>query len=208
MIITRGMRSVALCASIGLLAACTVLPETEPVTVYQLPAPRMEPLQQQPDSSSLRINTPHAGIAVSGPRILVNPEGDEISAYKGVRWSDPAPAMLRERLTRAFSRSGVLAQVSTDDHSLHADYHLSSDLRRFQVSYMDGPPRAIIELDTRLIDPTERRMLASRTFLIEEELENTQVPAVVQAFGRATAQLEAELIPWTRERLRSAREQQ
>ncbi|SDR75264.1 cholesterol transport system auxiliary component [Halopseudomonas xinjiangensis] len=206
MIALPRLRSLGLIAGIAWLAACSVIPETEPVTVYQLPAPSVSQVEGQPAPVSLRINTPHAGIAVSGPRMLVNPEGDQISAYKGVRWSDPAPAMLREHLTRAFNLSGAMQQVSNDDHALHADYFLSSDLRRFQVSYIGGPTRAIIELDARLVDPSNRRMLANRTFLVEEVLEDTEVPAVVRAFGRATARLEAELIPWAREQLLEASE--
>lgn len=201
MIALPGLRRLGILVGIAWLSACSVIPETEPVTVYQLPAPSLSTIDGQPAPASLRINTPHAGIAVSGPRILVNPEGDQISAYKGVRWTDPAPAMLRTHLTRAFDLSAAVEQVSNDDHGLHADYLLSSDLRRFQVSYVDGPPRAIIELDTRLVDPSNRRMLANRTFVIEETLDDTAVPAVIRAFGRATARLEADLIPWTRQRL-------
>ena len=204
MIALSRLRQLGLLAGIVWLSACSVIPETEPVTVYQLPAPTVAATDVKPVPVSLRINTPRAGIAISGPRMLVNPQGDQISAYKGVRWSDPAPALLREHFTRAFDLSAAVEQVSNDDHGLHADYLLSSDLRRFQVSYVDGPPRAIIELDTRLVDPSNRRMLAHRTFVVEEVLEDTEVPAVVRAFGRAAARLEAELIPWTRQGLLNA----
>lgn len=198
------LRSFLLLTGIAWLTACSVIPETEPVKVYQLPAPTTQRIDAPPAPASLRINTPHAGIATSATRILVNPEGEQISAYKGARWSDPAPALLREHLTRAFNRSGAVEQVSSDDHSLHADYHLMSDLRQFRVTYVDGPPRVVIELDARLVDPSNRRMLASRTFVIEQTLNATEVPSVVQAFGDATGKLESELIGWTRDQLMQA----
>lgn len=204
MITLPRLRSFLLITGLTWLTACSVLPETEPVTVYQLPAPNTQRIEGPPAPASLRINTPHAGIAASASRILVNPEGEQISAYKGARWSDPATALLREHLTRAFNFSRAVEQVSNDDHSLHADYHLMSDLRQFQVTYVDGPPRAVIELDARLIDPSTRRMLASRTFTIEERLNDTDVPSVVQAFGSATDRLESELIGWTRDQLMQA----
>ncbi len=191
-------------AAIGtllLLGGCTILPETEPLKVFQFPTTTMQQAATQEIDTSLRINTPQAGFALSGPRMLVNPEGQQLSTYRGARWSDPTPAILREHLARSFVLHGGVRTISTDEHSLHADVMLGSDLRRFQVIYQGGP-RAVIELDARVIESSTRRVLAYRTFIVEEPLRDEQVPGVVEAYGIAADRLSAELVPWTLDALR------
>jgi cholesterol transport system auxiliary component len=183
------------------LGGCTILPESEPLKVFQFPATSMQPAGVEEIDASLRINTPQAGFALSGPRMLVNPEGQQLSTYRGSRWSDPTPAVLREHMARSFVLHGGVRTISTDEHSLHADVHLGTDLRRFQVIYLGGP-KAVIELDARVIESSSRRVLAYRTFLIEEPLQDEQVPGVVDAFGIAADRLSAQLVPWTLEALR------
>ncbi len=195
------MRTAALAATLSLgtlgLGACTILPETEALKVYQFPPPSTQPADNiQELDLSLRINTPQAGFALSGPRMLVNPEGHQLSTYKGARWSDPSPALMREHISRAFSLHGGVRTISTDEHTLHADVHLSNDMRRFQVNYYEGGPRAVIEMESRLIEASSRRVIANRTFLVEEPLADEQVPGVVKAFGVAADRLTEAMIPW------------
>lgn len=194
--LTHWTRPLVLGLGLLSLTACSILPEAEPVNVYQLPSARIEPLSQPALPLALRINTPSAGFAQSSPRMLVNPEGNQLSTYKASRWSDPAPALMREYLVRAFNDAGLTVDVNTDEQALHADLHLGSELRRFQVVYPDGPIRVVIDFKARLIDPASRRTLASETFLIEYPLDNPQVPAVVAGFGAAAQQLTQQLLEW------------
>lgn len=194
------LRSACLGALV-LLGGCTILPETEPLKVFQFPTTTMQQSTADELDLSLRINTPQAGFALSGPRMLVNPEGQQLSTYKGARWSDPTPVILREHLARSFVLHGGVRTISTDEHSLHADVQLGTDLRRFQVIY-EGGPRAVIELDARVIESSTRRVLAYRTFSVEEPLQDEQVPGVVDAFGKAADRLSNQLVPWALDTLR------
>lgn len=194
------LRSACLGALV-LLGGCTILPETEPLKVFQFPTTTMQQSTADELDLSLRINTPQAGFALSGPRMLVNPEGQQLSTYKGARWSDPTPVILREHLARSFVLHGGVRTISTDEHSLHADVQLGTDLRRFQVIY-EGGPRAVIELDARVIESSTRRVLAYRTFSVEEQLQDEQVPGVVDAFGKAADRLSNQLVPWALDTLR------
>lgn len=186
-----------------LLSGCTLLPESQPLSVYQLPSSAPQQSAAQPLPLALRINTPQAGFAHSSPRLLVNPQGDQLSSYKGARWSDPLPALVREHLRRAFAQSNGFDSVSSDEHGLHADIQLGSDLLAFQVVYRDQQPVAVVELEARLIEPGARRVLASRTFRAEQTLADPQVPAVVRAQAAALDQLTAELIDWSLQQLQT-----
>lgn len=125
------------------------------------------------------------------------PPGDQISAYQGVRWSDRAPLLLRDRLVDAFLDDGRLKAVSSDDSRLQADLELDGDLRAFQSEYQNGRPAARILLEARLVESGSLRILASRRFEVSQPASDTTVPAVINAFGLAGDQLAREVLEWT-----------
>lgn len=194
-------------ALLATLAGCSVLPQAEPLRVFLLPsqateAPAAPVAPVAPLERSLRITTPQASRILASERIAVIPQGNQISAYQGARWSDTAPALLRDRLIEAFQRDGRLAEVSSEDANLPADLVLYSDLRAFQSEYRDGQPHAVIRLDARLVDRQTRRTLANRRFEARQASAGTAVEQVVEAFGTAGDALSGEVLKWTLEQAR------
>ena len=185
-----------------LMSACSVLPESEPLTTYQLPAPQLATSSQPPLPHSLRIITPAASYALQTPRIMVTPEGNTLTSYQGARWTDPNPVLLREHLVQAFQQSGSFKSVSTEVHALQTDIQLYSDLRQFQTLYQGDSVSAIIELDAKLVDPGSRGVIASRHFRVSQPLTDTAVPAVVAGLSSAADTLAQQLIDWSRATLR------
>lgn len=179
-----------------LLQACTILPTAEPVDVYLLPAAVTPGAHAQAALGSLRIARPAAGVHLSGQRIVVVPEHNRVSVYKGAGWSDPAPVLVRNRLLDGFRADGRVATLSTDEKQLHADFELDSDLRAFQSEYRDGRPEAVVRLDARLVHTVTRRIVASQSFEVRAAAVDAEVPAVVKAFGAASDRLAAEVVDW------------
>ncbi len=181
---------------LGLLGACSILPEREVIAVYRLPA---SPLASQAAvvDWALRVNTPYSSQLLDSTRIAVLPPGDQISAYQGVRWSDRAPLLLRDRLIDAFRDDARIAAVSSDDSRLHADLELAADLRAFHSEYRDERPVARIQLDVRLVQSGSLRILASQRFTASQTASDTSINAVVQAFGLAADRLSGDLVNWT-----------
>lgn len=178
------------------LSACSLIPESEPLAVYQFPQPeRTQHNINQPLSLSLRVDTPQAGYAHTGPRLMVQTGNNQLLSYKGVRWSDPTPTLLREYLAQAFQRNGMLGTVTTDEHALHADVHLGSDLRRFQV--VDGnQPHILIELQAHLVSPDSRRIYISHDFVVQQPLDSTAIQDVIEGYEQASATLATQLLDW------------
>lgn len=181
-----------------LLGGCSVLPQAEPVQTYLLPqgeasahggGPRLE--------RSLSIARPQASQTLDSTRIAVIPQGSEISTYKGARWSDPAPALLRDRLLTAFQADGRFAALSSDEQHLQADFSLVGNLLAFQSEYRAGMPEVVIRLDARLVQGNTQRVVASRSFVVRQPSQAVEVPAVVSAFGQAGDQLAAQVVEWT-----------
>jgi cholesterol transport system auxiliary component len=191
----------------GLLAACSILPASETLSIYRLPASAL-PAHAGPRSDwSLRVNKPYSNPLLDSTRIAVLPPGDQISAYQGVRWNDRAPALLRDRLLAAFLDDGRIAAVSSDESRLHADLELDGDLRAFHSEYQDGRPSARILLEARLVHSASLRIVASRRFAVSQAASDSSVGAVVKAFGLAGDQLARQLLDWTLSQGQAARQQ-
>lgn len=187
---------VLLAAALLSLGACSILPEQAPSDVYRLPTASTVSKGTSPVSWSLRVVRPKSSEALDSPHIAVIPEGNVISSYKGARWSDPAPVLLRNRLTDAFYRDGRAQSISTDDSNLQADFELGGELQAFQSEYRGTAIEVVIRLDARLADDRQR-IVASRRFEVHQRVADKQVPAVVSAFGQASDTLAAQVLQWT-----------
>lgn len=196
---SRTCRLLVLAMALSLGSACSILPKAEPADVYRLPgAQSSQPAAMSTAASwSLRINKPLASDALNSPKIAVVPDGNLISNYKGARWSDPAPLLLRNRMLDAFQRDGRVPRLSADDSNLQADYELAGELQAFQSEYGASGLTVVIRYDARLVQGRSQRILASRRFEVRQPVSDTQVPAVVNGFGSASDQLMTQLVAWT-----------
>ncbi|CRI54635.1 ABC-type transport auxiliary lipoprotein family protein [Pseudomonas sp. CCOS 191] len=191
------LRLAALVTALSLATACSILPQSEPVDIYRLPVSQTA-RSAAPLDWSLRLNKPLASEALAGPRIAVIPQGDVISSYKGARWSDPTPMLVRNRLLDGFQRDGRVQRLSADDSNLQADYELGGELQAFQSEYRPGGAvEVVIRYDARLVQGRSQRILASKRFEVRQPLGSQQVPAVVAGFGTASDQLARQVIDWT-----------
>lgn len=190
------LRLLATLLLIGSLSACSILPKSQVLSIYRLPASSL-PSHNVSADWALRVNKPYSSQLLDSTRIAVLPPGDQISAYQGVRWSDRAPLLLRDRLIDAFIDDGRLKAVSSDDSRLQADLELDGDLRAFHSEYQNGRPAARILFEARLVESGSLRILASRRFEVSQTANDTSVPAVVNAFGQAGDQLARDVLEWT-----------
>ncbi|MFJ2983626.1 MULTISPECIES: ABC-type transport auxiliary lipoprotein family protein [unclassified Pseudomonas] len=191
------LRLLALAAALSLTGACSILPQSEPVDIYRLPVNQASH-SATPVDWSLRLNKPLASETLAGPRIAVIPQGDVLSSYKGARWSDPVPLLVRNRLLDGFQRDGRVQRLSADDSNLQADYELAGELQAFQSEYRaGGAVEVVISYDARLVQGRNQRILASKRFEVRQPLADTQVSAVVAGFGAASDQLAGQVVNWT-----------
>ncbi|UYP30167.1 ABC-type transport auxiliary lipoprotein family protein [Pseudomonas sp. Z8(2022)] len=190
------MKRLTLLLAATLLGACSILPQSEPLDVYLLPATEL-PAQTQHVDWSLRVGSPVSNQLLDGTRIVVMPEPGRINTYQGVRWSERTPQLLRGRLLDAFQDDGRIQALSNEDQRLQADLELVSDLRSFHSEYRDGIPHALIRLEVSLVDARSQQIIASRRFSVSQAAGDTSIAAVVAAFGQAADQVARELVDWT-----------
>ncbi|WP_095194492.1 ABC-type transport auxiliary lipoprotein family protein [Pseudomonas sp. Irchel 3A7] len=192
------LTALALLAGFTLISSCSILPESEPFDVYRLPSAQsnVSASHGTPQRWSLRLNKPQASEALNSPNIAVIPQGDVISSYKGSRWSDPAPVLLRNRLLDGFQRDGRVTLLSTDDSNFLADLELGGNLQAFQTEYQGNAASVVVRMDALLVRGYDQRILASRRFEVRQPLGDVKVPAVVGGFGQANDQLTAQVVAW------------
>lgn len=185
-------------ASLLLSSGCTILPKSEPATLYRLPFSDLPPNALTPDTAirtmRLGIAAPEAGHLLSSNRIVVYPERNVVNVYEGARWHENAPNLLKARLIAGLQQSQLFASVSSDE--LPADLLLLSELRHFQSDYVTDPPSAKVQLDVQLVDNQNRAPLAAMSFTTSAQANSTDIPDVIDAFGSASDELTAQLAAW------------
>lgn len=194
---TTTARRALLLAALLATAACSVLPKAESPDIYRLPSAPLPQAQAAAVNWSLRVDTPQAERMLDSARIAVLPEGDVVSVYKGARWSDRVPVLLRNRLLEAFRNDGRVAALSSDDTNLQADYVLSADLTAFQSEYRGKEPVVVVRYDARLVRNSGLKIVAAKRFEVTRPAGGTTVPQVVAAFGQACDELAAQVVGWT-----------
>lgn len=188
---------IALLAGFTLISSCSILPKPEPFEVYRLPSAQSASASHgTPQRWSLRLSKFQSSDALNSPNIAVIPQGDVISHYKGSRWSDPAPVLVRNRLLEGFQHDGRVPLLSTDDSIFQTDLELGGSLQAFQTEYQGTNASAVVRLDALLVRSYDQRILASRRFEVRQPLSNVQVPAVVAGFGQASDQLTVQVVSW------------
>jgi len=191
---------ILLVATVLTLSACSVLGagQRDAVTLYS-PQVEIAPDPAWPSVDwQLAVVTPTATRVVDSPRIAVRPVPGEIQVYKGVSWSQPPTDMVESVLLEGFEDSGRIPGVARSGTGIGARYRLIMDLRRFEADYAGASvPSAVIELNAKLLDVRDQRVVASRTFNQSRPAASTDVAQVTQAFNQALQQLAGEIIGWT-----------
>ena len=183
---------------IALICACSILPSSAPVNIYQLPQPIFkQTTSQQVKNIALRINLPNTNLQINSQRIIVLPEPNLVSSYQGSRWNDVAPNILKDRIISGFISDGRIKSVNSGDSGLYADLEIDSYLQSFQTEYVSGSPQVVIRYEAKLVNPNTRKVVSSRRFEIIEIPAGVNVPQIISAFGQATDKLNNQLIEWT-----------
>ncbi|WP_231502328.1 ABC-type transport auxiliary lipoprotein family protein [Herbaspirillum sp. RV1423] len=192
----RRLVALASMMALAMASGCSILPNAEPLAVYQLPATTGNSGAATGSMRSLRVVTPQSSRVIDSDRILVLPKANLVQSYGAVRWSDPAPVLLRNRLLQAFAADGHIRYLSSDDSNVRVDQELGGTLRAFQSEYDNDLPVVHIVFDAQLIDSTTRRIVAARSFEAVQRATGTQISQVVIAFGVAGDNLSSEVVAW------------
>lgn len=178
-----------------IISACSVLPDREPVDLYQLPVSSISSHSGAPVSGGLRLLMPDSSDALSGSRLLIL-QDNTYQAWPAARWAAPMPQLWRDWLLDAFWRDGRFTSLSTDSTVLQAERSLNGMMRAMHTEGLDGRVTAVIRFDAQLVESGSRTIIASQRFEAREPLNGNSAGASVTALGIAADRLARELIDW------------
>ena len=182
-----------------MLAGCSVLSTTQrdPVTIYS-PDIRVPLDPAWPNADwSLVIAKPTAARVVDSARISVRPVPGELQVYRGASWAQPATDLLQDAVQRTLEDSGRIQAVASSEAGILGDYRLVMDLRRFEADYAgQATPSAVIEVNAKLVQSRDQRVVASRTFLQSKPASGTEIANVAVAFEDSLSAITHEIVGW------------
>lgn len=189
-------RLIVMGSFVTLLSACSILPKSPTLTVYQLPQREIQSQSVSSVNEVLRVAIPYSRNYLDTQRIVVVTPERSLAVVDGIRWEDLSPIVFRDSLIRALRSAGIYRAVINDDTS-SGDYSLRSDLQDFQLDHSVQPAEAVISLDANLTNlknidqATNTRSFSARSPLRAESNE-----AVIEAFAEANHQIQQQIIQW------------
>lgn len=189
-------RLIVMGSFVTLLSACSILPKSPTLTVYQLPQREIQSQSVSSVNEVLRVAIPYSRNYLDTQRIVVVTPERSLAVVDGIRWEDLSPIVFRDSLIRALRSAGIYRAVINDDTS-SGDYSLRSDLQDFQLDHSVQPAEAVISLDVNLTNlknidqATNTRSFSARSPLRAESNE-----AVIEAFAEANHQIQQQIIQW------------
>ena len=151
---------------------------SRPPTTYDLVATHSFAGTKRPAPYQLLVYEPTAVTALDTSRLMVRPQADQVSYYKGIAWSDRLPRLVQTRMIETFQNSGAVKAVSNST----GQYALATELRSFQIDVTSGRAAAEIDIFAKLINVNTGRVVATKGF-------SARVPAASDAPGDAIAAL-------------------
>jgi phospholipid/cholesterol/gamma-HCH transport system substrate-binding protein len=158
------------------------------LTVYELAAPRMTPLDNAP-AVQLTVSEPTAVVSFDTQKILYRSEGGETMPAEDGQWGDTLPKLLQAKVIHTFENANYMRVVRGAD-GVPSDHQLLLDLRRFDVSV--APERmAEVEFTAKIVDGgkvSDGRMFRA-TAPVRGEGTAAAATGLNEAFGEAAVAL-------------------
>ena len=141
-----------------------------------------------PESTALKILDSQSIVVAAGPKI---------SYYPQAQWPDRLPRLFQERAIEAFDRSRRARAVGRPGEGLSIDYQLLTDIRSFEYQAASGGGTAHVEIQARIMDDRNGRVVASRDFTADAPVTADNATAVVTGLQAALDKVLIDLVRWT-----------
>jgi cholesterol transport system auxiliary component len=178
------------------LAACSMLPRSEPVLFdrYTLDPPAWPQREAAADAPVLLITRPRARVDLDSPRMAYREQDYQLRYFARSRWVDSPAQLLLPGLVEALEASGRFGAVVAVGSAARADLRLDVELLDFSQDFRADPSEFQLRLRLQLVDLEARTVLASRIFLAREPAPQDSPQGGAQAANAAWQALLPELV--------------
>ena len=197
---TKGINVVsALLLASGLalvLAACSVLPRSEPVMIdrYTLDIPAWRAQAADADAPVLLVTRPLARVELDTPRMAFREQDYQLRYFARSRWVDTPAQLLLPGLVEALEASGHFGAVVRVGSAARPDLRLDVELLEFSQDFRVAPSEFQLRLRLQLVDLETRAVLASHLFTTRATAPERSPRGVAAAANTAWEALLPELV--------------
>lgn len=194
------IRPIALTLTAMVLSACALLSTPDPVQTYRFggvaASSPAAAIGAGPVQVALRrVEFPEA---VEGDKLL-GVTGTETAYIAGARWVSPASDLYMESIENSFAAQATRVRLIGPRELTQGERSLDIDIRAFEARY-DAPglaPTIVVTARARLLTLPQRTVAAERVFTVEQPATANRVSAIVEAFDKATRDINTQIVAWT-----------
>jgi cholesterol transport system auxiliary component len=193
---------------VAMLSGCIqLLPEGEPPPqIYTLTTPDLGSINTQ-DLPSLSVSSPTTIGALRNDRLAVMKGAQSLSYYRGVRWAEPLPALVRNTLVESLENANLTRQLATTQDGVRQDYELHLMIRQFALTVGSRrDPVAEVRITARLVHVRRRETVAAERFTARSEARRDSADAAMAACDEAASAVLKDVALWTVTAMRQAGE--
>lgn len=150
-------------------------------------------------SVQLLIDVPLAPAGLDTARIALTRSPVSIDYFADSEWTDRVPLLIQTALLQSFENSRAITAIDRESVSLRADFILKPEIRHFEAVYdsPNGPPEVWVSINVRLINPSDREVVAQRAFERRQRAAANDLPGIAAAFDEAIGAVMRSIVVWT-----------
>lgn len=183
-------RAVILLAA-AVVAGCAGLltgPEEPPIATYLLAFEAAAP-ERAGRGPTLGLAEPEAAAGYATRRMAYLERDYRVDYFAESEWVAAPADMLRPLLARALRATGRFGAVTEEGDGVDADLRLDILILHLHQDFRVRPSRGAVALRAELVDPSKRKVLASRLFEGEEPAQSEDAYGGVVAINRVLDRL-------------------
>lgn len=194
-------------AALALAACVTLLPKTDPVTLYRFGAAAAQPASAvEPGPRIGIVRAPTQFQRESAGDQILTVTGDKVAYMADARWVAPAPVLWDQAVATAFDSAPSIRLVGRGDPA-PATYSLRLEVRSFETRYERGAkaaPVVIVRVRAVLTPARDRSRVIETLIEARAPAAGNRISAIVPAYDTAVADALGQITAWVAQEAKAA----
>ena len=182
------------------LAGCSGLfGGSAPAHLYRVTPKSTYPANLPHRAVQILVDAPLAPAGLDTSRIALSRSAVSIDYFADSEWTDRAPLLVQTALVESFENSNTVNAIDRESVGLRADFILKTEIRHFEAVYdsPNGPPDVWTAINVRLVNPSNRDIVAQSSFEQRQRASANDVPSIIAAFDEALGGVVKDIVVWT-----------
>jgi len=170
-----------------------------PAHLYRVTPKSTYPANLPHRAVQILVDAPLAPAGLDTSRIALSRSAVSIDYFADSEWTDRVPLLVQTALVESLENSGTINAIDRESVGLRADFILKTEIRHFEAVYdsPNGPPDVWTAINVRLVNPSNRDIVAQSSFEQRQRASANDVPSIIAAFDEALGGVMKDIVVWT-----------